>query len=122
MPHLYKLYINYLKLFFTGEKFIAKQVDKRKKKKLQNDANKMLGWGTLLKHISRYVKIVVIVLLEQILSYIDISFYYLGGRDDSKAAIPTTIVLRYMFSPAEMRVILSTTVMFYVFYTVHGFT
>lgn len=26
-----------------------------------------------------------------------------GGRDDSKVLIPTTVVLRYMFSPAEMR-------------------
>ncbi|KVI07551.1 splicing factor U2AF-associated protein 2 [Cynara cardunculus var. scolymus] len=53
-----------------GEKFIAKQVDKRKKKKLQKVEHKMLGWG---------------------------------GRDDSKLLIPTTVVLRYMFSPAEMR-------------------
>ncbi|XP_071713459.1 splicing factor U2AF-associated protein 2 [Rutidosis leptorrhynchoides] len=53
-----------------GEKFIAKQVDKRKKKKLQKVETKMLGWG---------------------------------GRDDSKLLIPTTVVLRYMFSPAEMR-------------------
>ncbi|KAJ9546073.1 hypothetical protein OSB04_025780 [Centaurea solstitialis] len=53
-----------------GEKFIAKQVDKRKKKKLQKVEHKMLGWG---------------------------------GRDDSKLLIPATVVLRYMFSPAEMR-------------------
>ncbi|KAK3031014.1 hypothetical protein RJ639_036864 [Escallonia herrerae] len=53
-----------------GDRFIAKQVDKRKKKKLQKVEQKMLGWG---------------------------------GRDDSKLAIPATVVLRYMFSPAEMR-------------------
>ncbi|KAK3010712.1 hypothetical protein RJ639_010925 [Escallonia herrerae] len=52
-----------------GDRFIAKQVDKRKKKKLQKVEQKMLGWG----------------------------------RDDSKLAIPATVVLRYMFSPAEMR-------------------
>ncbi|KAL8111002.1 hypothetical protein AgCh_026677 [Apium graveolens] len=54
-----------------GEKFISKQVDKRKKRKLEKVEHKMLGWG---------------------------------GRDDSKLMIPTTVVLRYMFSPAEMRV------------------
>lgn len=53
-----------------GDKFIAKQVDKRKKKKLQKVEQKMLGWG---------------------------------GRDDAKLSIPSTVVLRYMFSPAEMR-------------------
>lgn len=53
-----------------GEKFIAKQADKRKKKKLKKVEDKMLGWG---------------------------------GRDDAKLLIPTTIILRYMFSPAEMR-------------------
>ncbi|GJX56924.1 hypothetical protein Tco_0286821 [Tanacetum coccineum] len=35
-----------------GEKFIAKQVDKRKKKKLEKDEHKMVGWGKLLKHSS----------------------------------------------------------------------
>lgn len=34
----------------AGEKFIAKQVDKKKKKKLQKVEHKMLGWGRLLKH------------------------------------------------------------------------
>ncbi|XP_076926605.1 splicing factor U2AF-associated protein 2-like [Bidens hawaiensis] len=53
-----------------GEKFVAKQVDKRKKKKLEKVEHKMLGWG---------------------------------GRDDSKLLIPATVVLRHMFSPAEMR-------------------
>ncbi|KAM7491551.1 hypothetical protein LguiA_034472 [Lonicera macranthoides] len=53
-----------------GEKFIAKQVDKRKKRKLEKVERKMLGWG---------------------------------GRDDAKLSIPATVVLRYMFSPAEMR-------------------
>lgn len=53
-----------------GDKFIAKQVDKRKKKKLQKVEHKMLGWG---------------------------------GRDDAKLSIPATVVLRYMFSPEEMR-------------------
>lgn len=27
-----------------------------------------------------------------------------GGRDDAKVSIPSTVVLRYMFAPAEMRV------------------
>ncbi|KAG5549494.1 hypothetical protein RHGRI_014731 [Rhododendron griersonianum] len=53
-----------------GERFIAKQADKKKKKKLQKVEHKMLGWG---------------------------------GRDDAKLSIPATVVLRNMFSPAEMR-------------------
>lgn len=53
-----------------GEKFIAKQVDKRKKKKLEKVEHKMLGWG---------------------------------GRDDSKLLIPATVLLRFMFTLAEMR-------------------
>lgn len=28
-----------------------------------------------------------------------------GGRDDAKLSIPATVILRYMFMPAEMRVI-----------------
>ncbi|GKA57541.1 hypothetical protein Tco_0756729 [Tanacetum coccineum] len=32
-----------------GEKFIAKQVDKRKKKKLEKDEHKMVGWGAYRK-------------------------------------------------------------------------
>ncbi|XP_059665641.1 splicing factor U2AF-associated protein 2 isoform X2 [Cornus florida] len=53
-----------------GEKFISKQTDKRKKRKLQKVEQKMLGWG---------------------------------GRDDAKLSIPATVILRYMFAPAEMR-------------------
>ncbi|XP_051140120.1 splicing factor U2AF-associated protein 2 isoform X2 [Andrographis paniculata] len=53
-----------------GDKFISKQVDKHKKKKLQKVEQKMLGWG---------------------------------GRDDAKVSIPATVVLRYMFTPAELR-------------------
>ncbi|XP_057471327.1 uncharacterized protein LOC130760141 isoform X2 [Actinidia eriantha] len=53
-----------------GDKFIARQSDKRKKKKLQKVEQKMLGWG---------------------------------GRDDAKVLIPSTVVLRNMFAPAEMR-------------------
>ncbi|KAL7198427.1 hypothetical protein ACSBR2_020840 [Camellia fascicularis] len=53
-----------------GDKFIAKQTDKRKKKKLQKVEQKMLGWG---------------------------------GRDDAKVLISATVVLRYMFTPTEMR-------------------
>ena len=30
--------------------------------------------------------------------------YDTGGRDDAKLSIPATVVLRYMFMPAEMRV------------------
>lgn len=53
-----------------GDRFIAKQADKKKKKKLQKVEHRMLGWG---------------------------------GRDDAKVSIPATVVLRYMFVPAEMR-------------------
>ncbi|KAG8380345.1 hypothetical protein BUALT_Bualt06G0005900 [Buddleja alternifolia] len=53
-----------------GDRFISKQVDNKKKRKLQKVEQKMLGWG---------------------------------GRDDSKVSIPTTVILRYMFTPAELR-------------------
>jgi len=32
---------------------------------------------------------------------------YPGGHDDAKVSIPTTIILRHMFTPAELRVIIS---------------
>lgn len=53
-----------------GDKFVSKQVDSKKKKKLKKVEEKMLGWG---------------------------------GRDDAKVLVPATVVLRYMFAPAEMR-------------------
>ncbi|KAL5138964.1 HIV Tat-specific factor 1 [Glycine soja] len=53
-----------------GDKFVSKQVDNKKKKKLKKVEDKMLGWG---------------------------------GRDDAKVSIPATVILRYMFAPAEMR-------------------
>lgn len=53
-----------------GDKFVSKQVDNKKKKKLKKVEDKMLGWG---------------------------------GRDDAKLSIPATVILRYMFTPAEMR-------------------
>ncbi|KAK8562221.1 hypothetical protein V6N13_148676 [Hibiscus sabdariffa] len=53
-----------------GDKFITKQVDSRKKKKLKKVEDRMLSWG---------------------------------GRDDAKVKIPATVVLRKMFTPAEMR-------------------
>ncbi|PPS03104.1 hypothetical protein GOBAR_AA17559 [Gossypium barbadense] len=53
-----------------GDKFIAKQVDSRKKKKLKKVEERMLSWC---------------------------------GRDDAKVTIPATVVLRNMFTPAEMR-------------------
>ncbi|OVA05161.1 RNA recognition motif domain [Macleaya cordata] len=53
-----------------GDRFITKQIDKRKKKKLKKVEDKILGWG---------------------------------GRDDTKVLIPATVILRYMFTPAEMR-------------------
>ncbi|XP_026422055.1 splicing factor U2AF-associated protein 2-like isoform X2 [Papaver somniferum] len=53
-----------------GDRFITKQVDKKKKKKLKKNEDKILGWG---------------------------------GRDDSKVLIPATVILRFMFTPAEMR-------------------
>ncbi|CAL9131821.1 unnamed protein product [Musa textilis] len=56
--------------FFTGEVFIAKQTDKKKKKKIKRVEDKILGWG---------------------------------GHDDAKVTIPATVVLRNMFTPAELR-------------------
>ncbi|XP_058094313.1 splicing factor U2AF-associated protein 2 isoform X1 [Magnolia sinica] len=53
-----------------GDRFIAKQLDKKKKKKLKRVEEKILGWG---------------------------------GHDDAKLKIPATIVLRHMFTPAELR-------------------
>lgn len=53
-----------------GEKFVAKQTDKRKKKKQLRVEQKILGWG---------------------------------GHDDKKVLIPSTVILRNMFVPAEMR-------------------
>ncbi|XP_043707190.1 splicing factor U2AF-associated protein 2 isoform X2 [Telopea speciosissima] len=53
-----------------GDTFIAKKIDKNRKKKLKKVEEKMLGWG---------------------------------GRDDAKVSIPATVVLRYMFTVAEMR-------------------
>ncbi|KAL5850926.1 hypothetical protein ACOSQ4_008939 [Xanthoceras sorbifolium] len=53
-----------------GERFVTKQVDNKKKKKLKKVEERMLGWG---------------------------------GRDDAKLTIPATVVLRFMFTPAEMR-------------------
>ena len=42
-----------------------------------------------------------------IVSNPEISFFSngIGGHDDAKLLIPATVVLRYMFAPAEMRVI-----------------
>ncbi|GFP95776.1 hiv tat-specific factor 1 homolog, partial [Phtheirospermum japonicum] len=54
-----------------GDRFVSKQVDKNKKRKLQKVEQKMLGWG---------------------------------GRDDLKVSIPATVILRYMFTPSELRV------------------
>ncbi|KAK7356793.1 hypothetical protein VNO80_16070 [Phaseolus coccineus] len=53
-----------------GDRFVSKQVDNKKKKKLKRVEEKMLGWG---------------------------------GRDDTKVSIPATVILRFMFAPAEMR-------------------
>ncbi|GLT95574.1 hypothetical protein SLE2022_132480 [Rubroshorea leprosula] len=53
-----------------GEKFISKQIDNKKKKKLKKVEDKMLGWG---------------------------------GLDDAKVTIAATVVLRNLFTPAEMR-------------------
>ncbi|PRQ41485.1 putative GYF domain, nucleotide-binding alpha-beta plait domain-containing protein [Rosa chinensis] len=52
-----------------GDRFIAKQADNKRKKKLKKVEEKMLGWG---------------------------------GRDDAKLLIPATVLLRYMFTTAEM--------------------
>ncbi|KAF7817725.1 splicing factor U2AF-associated protein 2 [Senna tora] len=62
--------VTHAKFEQKGDKFIAKQVDNKKKKKLKRVEEKMLGWS---------------------------------GRDDAKVSIPATIILRYMFTPAEIR-------------------
>ena len=46
--------INDVTLHFTGEKFVAKQIDKRKKKKLKRVEDKILGWGRFLTCIFQY--------------------------------------------------------------------
>lgn len=38
-------------IHFAGEKFIAKPIDKRKKKKQKRDEFKALGWGRFLTRI-----------------------------------------------------------------------
>lgn len=35
-----------------------------------------------------------------------------GGRDDAKLTIPATVILRFMFTPAEMRVSVEHSVLF----------
>ncbi|XP_039057154.1 splicing factor U2AF-associated protein 2-like [Hibiscus syriacus] len=57
-----------------GDKFVTKQVDSRKKKKLKKVEERMLSWG---------------------------------GRDDAKVTVPVTVVLRSMFTPTEMRLTFS---------------
>ncbi|KAG2402167.1 uncharacterized protein HKW66_Vig0233630 [Vigna angularis] len=64
-----------------GDKFVSRQVDNKKKKKLKRVEEKMLGWVD---------------------SWLGTE---LGGRDDAKVSIPATVILRFMFSPAEMRVV-----------------
>nr|XP_018632173.1 HIV Tat-specific factor 1-like [Nicotiana tomentosiformis] len=53
-----------------GKKFVPKEVDKNKKKKLHKVEQRMLSWG---------------------------------GRDDIEIPISATVVLRYMFTPVELR-------------------
>ncbi|XP_062113774.1 glyceraldehyde-3-phosphate dehydrogenase GAPCP1, chloroplastic-like [Humulus lupulus] len=72
--------------------FISKKVDNKKKKKLKKVEDKMLGW------------VLVNIVLESNFSASDPCAYWLAsGRDDVKLSIPATVVLRYMFMPAEMR-------------------
>ncbi|KAJ0013306.1 hypothetical protein Pint_20991 [Pistacia integerrima] len=74
-----------------GDRFISKQVDNKKKKKLKKVEEKMLGWDLAL------------VAYVSCTSNNTFTLNYLGGRDDAKVTIPATVVLRYMFTPAEMR-------------------
>ncbi|KAH7681214.1 HIV Tat-specific factor 1 protein [Dioscorea alata] len=62
--------VTHAKFEQKGDKFVPKQQDKKKKKKLRRVEDKILGWG---------------------------------GHDDAKLSIPTTIILRHMFTPAELR-------------------
>lgn len=53
-----------------GDRFISKQIDSKKKRKLKKVEDRILGWG---------------------------------GRDDAKVSIPSTVVLRHLFTLSEMR-------------------
>ncbi|CAN1154255.1 Splicing factor U2AF-associated protein 2, partial [Linum perenne] len=75
-----------------GDKFISKKVDGNKKKKLKKVENRILGWGEC--YFLCYA-------LSQLLS--NAPGFCRCGRDDAKISIPSTVVLRYMFAPAEMR-------------------
>lgn len=44
----------FLCMLFVGDKFVAKQVDKGKKKKLQKVEQKMLGWGRFSSYLSHH--------------------------------------------------------------------
>ncbi|KAH9689806.1 RRM domain-containing protein [Citrus sinensis] len=72
-----------------GERFIAKQVDSKKKKKLKKVEEKMLGWGRSFGLKFRGVE--------------SFQITWKCGRDDAKLTIPATVILRFMFTPAEMR-------------------
>lgn len=58
---------------------------------------KLWSVSYLYKSFLRFI----ILLILQLPSFLMI----LGGHDDAKLSIPATVVLRYMFAPAEMRVI-----------------
>ena len=47
---------------------------------------------------------IIIVSLNKYIHTLTLVFYDLGGRDDSKLLIPATVLLRYMFTLEEMRV------------------
>ncbi|KAF3642642.1 hypothetical protein FXO37_22418 [Capsicum annuum] len=97
-----------------GERFIPKKSDKHKKKKLQKVEQKMLGWAVMFFNsytamasgsISLlHLNLPLVALLSSGNCMIDLHISQLkGGRDDSKILVPATVLLRYMFTPTELR-------------------
>lgn len=53
----YLLDVYYVFMFIPGDKFISKQMDKKKKKKLKKVEDKMLGWGVYLPPFHIFVEL-----------------------------------------------------------------
>ncbi|KAB5538616.1 hypothetical protein DKX38_016149 [Salix brachista] len=73
-----------------GNRFISKQVDSKKKRKLKKVEDKILGWGRFFFNVLK--------------GYALLILFHERGRDDVKVSIPATVVLRQMFTLSEMRV------------------
>ncbi|KAH8501279.1 hypothetical protein H0E87_016190 [Populus deltoides] len=72
-----------------GDKFISKQIDSKKKRKLKKVEDRILGWVAFTSdalHMADFM-----------------CLYPTGGRDDAKVSIPATVVLRHLFTLSEMR-------------------